>query len=109
MIRKEMISDFQENKGLVLKLYQEIDKANGNDINQILGKYTNEDYLFRGMHPFYELYGSDAAADEFWKPLRNSLAPIQRRQDIFIAGINDVDKNTEWVCSMGHLLSLIHI
>ena len=94
-----MISNFQKNKGLVLKLYQELDKANGNDINQVLGKFTNKDYLFRGMHPFYELYGSDAVADEFWKPLRNSLAPIQRRQDIFIAGINDVDKNTEWVCS----------
>ena len=106
MIRKEMISDFQENKALVLKLYQELDKANGNDIHQILGKYTNEDYFFRGMHPFYELYGSGAVADEFWKPLRNSLAPIQRRQDIFIAGINDVDKNTEWVCSMGHLMGL---
>ena len=36
MIRKEMISDFQENKALVLKLYQELDKANGNDINQSL-------------------------------------------------------------------------
>ena len=46
MIRKEMISDFQENKALVLKLYQELDKANGNDINQILGKYTNEGYFF---------------------------------------------------------------
>jgi predicted ester cyclase len=102
-----MISNFQKNKGLVLKLYQELDQAQGNHINQVLGKYTNKDYLFRGMHPFYELYGSDSAADEFWKPLRRALVPTQRRQDIFIAGINDVDKNTEWVCSMGHLMGLL--
>ena len=100
------MSDFQKNKVLVLNFFEELDMAHENGINQVLGKYTNEDYLFRGMHPFYELYGSDAVADVFWKPLRRAITPIQRRQDIFIAGVNDVDSDTEWVCSMGHIMGL---
>ena len=100
------MSNFQKNKVLVLNFFEELDMAHENGINQVLGKYTNEDYLFRGMHPFYELYGSDAVADVFWKPLRRAITPIQRRQDIFIAGVNDVDSDTEWVCSMGHLMGL---
>ncbi len=98
--------DFQKNKALVLNFYEELDMAYENEINQVLCKYTNEDYHFRGMHPFYEQQGCDTVADVFWKPLRRAITPIQRRQDIFIAGINDVDSYSEWVCSMGHLMGL---
>ena len=98
--------DFQKNKALVLNFYEELDMAYENEINQVLCKYTNEDYHFRGMHPFYEQQGCDAVANVFWKPLRSAITPIQRRQDIFIAGINDVDSYSEWVCSMGHLMGL---
>ena len=76
------------------------------EINQVLRKYTDENYHFRGMHPFYELAGSDSVAEKFWKPFRRAIKPIQRRQDIFFAGLNDVDNKTEWVCSMGHLMGL---
>ena len=47
------------------------------------------------MHPFYELAGSDSVAEIFWKPFRRAIKPIQRRQDIFFAGLNDVDNKTE--------------
>ncbi|MDK1029803.1 MAG: ester cyclase [Anaerolineae bacterium] len=97
--------NYQDNKSLVLRFYDELDKAIGDDIVEVLNRYTTDDYLFRGMHPFNEQQGSQAAADVFWKPLRNSFRPIQRRQDVFIAGANEID-GTEWVCSMGHLMGL---
>jgi len=98
--------NFQKNKELVLKYYKELDMSSLDGINQVLRKYTDENYHFRGMHPFYELAGSDSVAERFWKPFRRSIKPIQRRQDIFFAGLNDVDNKTEWVCSMGHLMGL---
>ena len=98
--------NFQKNKELVLNYYKELDMSSLDEINQVLRKYTDENYHFRGMHPFYELAGSDSVAEKFWKPFRRAIKPIQRRQDIFFAGLNDVDNKTEWVCSMGHLMGL---
>jgi hypothetical protein len=97
--------DYQHNKSLVLRFYDELDKAIGDDINEVLRRYTTDDYFFRGMHPFYEQQGAWAVADVFWKPLRRAFRPIQRRQDIFMAGTSEID-GTEWVCSMGHLMGL---
>lgn len=101
------MTDFQNNKSLVRRYYEELDAATGDDINDVLRRYTSADYHWRGMHPFYEQWGADAVADTFWKPFRQSFLPIQRRMDVFMAGLNDVDNGkTEWVCSMGHLLGL---
>jgi len=101
------MSDFQESKSLVLNFYNDLDTASGEDIVNVLQRYTTDDYYWRGMHPFYEQHGAKAVADVFWKPFRQSFAPIQRRQDVFMAGLNQIDNfESEWVCSMGHLMGL---
>ena len=43
-IKKGIMSDFQKNKVLVLNFFEELDMAQETGINQVLGKYTNEDY-----------------------------------------------------------------
>lgn len=101
------MTDFQDNKALVLKYYAELDAATGDDINAVIQSYTADDYLWRGMHPFYEQHSAVDVADVFWKPFRESFTSIQRRQDVFMAGLNDVDDGeSEWVCSMGHMMGL---
>jgi len=99
------MTEHQVNKSLVLRFYDELDKATGDDVEGVLSGYTTDDYFFRGMHPFYEQHGALAVADVFWKPFRKAFKPIQRRQDIFMAGTNDID-GSDWVCSMGHLMGL---
>lgn len=99
------MADHQHNKSLVLRFYEELDRATGDEINGVLEHHTTGDYFFRGMHPFYEQQGAGAVADVFWKPLRTAFRPIQRRQDIFMAGTSEID-GTDWVCSMGHLMGL---
>jgi predicted ester cyclase len=101
------MSDFQKNKALVLEYYEALDSAQGDDINAVIQRYTANDYLWRGMHPFYEQHSADDVANIFWKPFRESFTSIQRRQDVFMSGVNDVDGGeTEWVCSMGHMMGL---
>ena len=101
------MSDFQANKALISEYYAELDKARGAAIAATLKRYTADDYLWRGMHPFNEQRGAGAVAEVFWTPFRRAFAPLQRRQDVFMAGGNDVDGGkTEWVCSMGHLMGL---
>jgi len=101
------MTEFQKNKLLVQEYYKALDAAEGDAINPVIEAYTADDYLWRGMHPFYEQHSADAVADVFWKPFREAFTSIQRRQDVFMAGLNDVDGGkTEWVCSMGHMLGL---
>jgi ketosteroid isomerase-like protein len=100
------MADYQQSKSLVLRFYDELDQADGDAIDEVLRRNVTDDYFFRGMHPFYEQYGSQAVAEVFWKPLRRAFRPIQRRQDIFMAGTSEID-GTEWVCSMGHLMGLL--
>lgn len=65
------------------------------------------DFLWRGMHPFYEYVGMAAVIEQFWAPLTTALTAMQRREDIFFAGANDVDDGRSvWVCSMGHFVGL---
>ena len=101
------MTDFQDKKALVRRYYEELDAAKGEEISAVLKRYTTNDYYWRGMHPFYEQSGAEAVANIFWKPFRQSFIRIQRRQDVFMAGANDLDGGeSEWVCSMGHLVGL---
>jgi len=102
------MNDFQNNKSLIRRYYDELDTAPLDGICKVLERYTAPDYYWRGMHPFYEQQGGDAVSEVFWKPFRKAFTPIQRRQDVFMAGVSDIDGKgeSEWVCSMGHLMGL---
>ncbi len=99
------MADYQDSKALVLRFYAELEAASAAQVANVLRQYTSSDYGFRGVHPFNELDGPDAVADSLWRPLLDSFTPMQRRQDIFMAGTNSVD-GTEWVTSMGKFMGL---
>ena len=62
---------------------------------------------WRGYHPFNELVGPEAPIERFWQPLHGSLSHLQRREDVFFAGLNEIDGFTStWVVSMGHFVGL---
>ena len=97
----------QAAKKTVRTFHEAFDAAADDDLAAVLSAHAGDDYLWRGMHPFYEQHGSDAAVDVFWLPLRHSLKHLQRREDVFMAGRNDVDEGeTVWVASMGHMMGL---
>lgn len=99
------MADYQDSKALVLQYYEELEAASADHVGSVLKQYTSPDYQFRGVHPFNELDGADAVADTVWKPLLSAFTPMQRRQDIFMAGTNSVD-GAEWVTSMGKFMGL---
>jgi hypothetical protein len=94
-------------KRTVLDYYDALDSASIGELEEVLRKHTTDDYLWRGMHPFYERSGAAEVADVFWAPLRRSFSPIQRRPDVFLAGEGLVDGEPGvWVTQMGNLLGL---
>lgn len=97
--------NLQAAKAAVRRLYDEFDRAPDAELAHVMEQAVSADYAWRGMYPFNEIAGGPAVVDRFWLPLRNSLGPIQRREDIFMAGRSHTDGHT-WVMSMGHLLGL---
>lgn len=98
--------NYQTSKTLVRRFYDVTEKASGDDLRAVFSEFVADDYHWRGMHPFYEQHGAAAVVETFWRPLRHALKRLQRRQDIFMAGTNEIDGESEWVCSMGHLMGL---
>lgn len=101
------MADFQTEKAAVRACQAALEAATGESLGAVLAAHTTGDYRWRGYHPFGELSGADAVARTFWQPLKDALRHLQRREDIFFAGSNEMDGHASvWVVSMGHLLGL---
>ena len=101
------MTKFQSEKQIVRNLYGRLETVPIDQIDTVLQSVVTDDYLWRGFHPFNEIRGGEAVATHFWKPLRAALTSMQRRMDIFFAGVNSLDgPEGVWVVSMGHLMGL---
>jgi predicted ester cyclase len=102
-----MKNDIQAAKVCVVDFYNQLDGASPDALEEVIGAHTSEHYLWRGYHPFHEQTCAAKVAQIFWQPLRHSLKHLQRRQDVFMAGHNEMDDySSVWVVSMGHLMGL---
>ena len=99
------MSEIQPAKALVRRYFEEFEAASPGDVAAVLGRHATADYRFRGVHPFNEIAGVREAASRVWDPLRQAIAPLQRRQNVFMAGPNRLD-GTLWVTSMGKFMGL---
>ncbi|PWQ93347.1 nuclear transport factor 2 family protein [Leucothrix pacifica] len=99
------MSQYQAAKQVVREYFDAMEQATPDTVCEVLKHYTADDYLWRGVYPFREQHGAQAAANSFWRPLLGSLKHIQRRQDIFIGGTN-IYADEQWVMSMGNFMGL---
>ena len=99
------MSKYQNVKRLVRDYFEAMERADSENILKVLEDYTSKDYNWKGVYPFREQSSAKDAAEKFWIPLKNSLTRLQRRQDIFIAGTNEIS-GENWVMSMGHFMGL---
>ncbi|MCB1430124.1 MAG: nuclear transport factor 2 family protein [Nitratireductor sp.] len=98
---------FQADKALIRAHHAALSKATPQTVGEILAQRTTPDWHWRGMHPFHEQRGADAVAKTFWQPFLSAMTRVQRREDIFFAGLNEIDGfKSRWVVSMGHLMGL---
>ncbi len=95
--------EIQDVKALVRRYHSALDGADW----EAAAAVVSENCLWRGYHPFNEIIGAEAVAKLFWQPLHQSLRHLQRREDIFFAGLNEIDGfQSRWAVSMGHLVGL---
>ena len=101
------MTDFQAEKQIVRNFHADIAGASSETVAEVLARHVTADWHWRGMHPFHEQHGAQAVAAAFWSPLLSSLTRLQRRADIFMAGLNEIDGfQGRWVVQMGHLMGL---
>lgn len=99
--------DLQAEKQLVRDFHAALEATAPERMADTLRDHVSPGWSWRGMHPFHEQTGPDAVAGIFWTPLAQALARMQRRPDIFIAGLNEIDGfQGRWVVEMGHLMGL---
>ncbi len=98
------MAKYSEVKQLVNNYLQDIATCPVGDIEKVLDTYMSDDYTWEGVYPFMDLSGKQAVADTFWRPIKESLLCMQRRQDIFMAG--EDKEGATWVTSMGQLMGL---
>ncbi len=109
-----MMQDFPANpphlqsaKSLVRDHYSALAEATPQTVAKILSNRMSKDVVWRGMHPFHVQTGPIAVAETFWGPFLRAFSNVQRREDIFFAGLNQIDGfQGTWVASMGHLMGL---
>lgn len=99
--------NFQAEKLVVQSMHDAIAKADASSVAEVLGKSVTTDWHWRGMHPFHEQRGAEAVGRVFWAPLMTAFTRLQRRPDIFMAGLNQIDDfRSVWVVQMGHFMGL---
>lgn len=101
------MTDFSAEKQVVREFYSDLGEAGAETAVDVLARFYTSNHVWRGYHPFNEKRGAQAVAEAFWAPLSTALRNMQRREDIFMAGANEIDGfDSVWVVSMGHLMGL---
>ena len=102
-----MSISIQTAKSVVREYTNAFDNSSIPELKRVLDQFTADEYLWRGMHPFYIQNGSEDVIQNFWMPFKKSFNSVQRREDIFFAGKNDCDQGAStWTVSMGNFLGL---
>lgn len=97
----------QAAKKQVRECHEKVAAATDHELAATLAKCTADEYAWRGVRPFYELHGAQAVATSFWLPLRDAFGALTRREDIFLAGLNDASSEPDiWTASIGHFVGL---
>ncbi len=100
------MTDLSSAKAVVQAHHAALTAASPETAAAALGQHLSVDATWRGMHPFHDQSGADAVAATFWSPFLTAMRHVQRREDVFFAGHNDLEAGGTWVASMGHFMAL---
>lgn len=99
------MTQLQQAKSTVLAYFSAMESATSQSVAGVLQRHLSVDIDWYGSYPFNQVKGPGAVATGFWEPLLRAFSSLQRRQDIFMAGVNEVSGDI-WTMSMGHFMGL---
>lgn len=87
------------NKQRIIDLMQSLASTPTEKLKGVLQASYHANAKINVTHPINELEGIPSALEKLWKPLRNAILDVERRDD-FVAGGRYRDAN--WIGCMGH-------
>lgn len=94
-----------EVKKIARDYFDQLEHCTVDEITAVLDTFMATDYSWEVSYPFLDGEGTANIANTFWKPIKETLVRMQRRQDIFMAG-EDINTGKTWVMSMGQFMGL---
>lgn len=86
-------------KQRVMRIMQDMVGASLNVLNDAMHAGYHPNATVNVTHPINELHGIAAVGEHLWKPLRDAIPDIERRDDIVVGGLY---RDAHWVCCLGH-------
>lgn len=100
-------AELQQAKSIAQDYAASVEASDASTVSDVLAQYMSPDCDWRAVHPFNTQKGPKAVATAFWQPFLAAFSRVQRREDIFFAGLNEIDGFTStWTMSMGHFMGL---
>lgn len=99
------MNGFSNEKKLVLDYFDALENSDYNNVEDSIKEFISDDYTWRSVYPYRQQDSLKSACTVFYNPIKKAIKQLQRRQDIFIAGNNEVEEGV-WVMSMGHFMGL---
>ena len=99
------MSSFKQEKQVVRHLFDAMKNKTSEELMEVFDAHLSDDYQCFAVYPFNEIEGKQELVDKIWGPLYQSFRHLQRREDIFMAGENEIEQEN-WVMSMGHFMGL---
>jgi len=105
-IRSEA-ANLQQAKSIAQRYAASLEASDASTVADVLEQYMSPDCDWRAVHPFNTQTGPTAVTTAFWQPFLKAFSRVQRREDIFFAGLNEIDGfSSTWTMSMGHFMGL---
>ncbi|MGA9253284.1 MAG: nuclear transport factor 2 family protein [Roseobacter sp.] len=97
----------QQAKSIAQSYAAAVEASDASSVWGALADHMSPNCDWRAVHPFNTQTGPAAVATTFWHPFLTAFSRVQRREDIFFAGLNEIDGfASTWTMSMGHFMGL---
>ena len=96
--------DHAANRRFVAQFLHALGEADVGAVPAVLAAHCHVECVWRIFAPWGEIIGGDAAAAEFWQPLRAAFPDYEHRISFAIAGEYE---DRAWVATLGHVMGTL--
>ena len=98
------MSDHAADRRFVAGFLAALGEAAPEAVPAVLAAHCHDNCIWRIFHPWGEIHGLDAAAAQFWQPLRTAFPDYEHRISFAIAGAYE---ERAWVATLGHVMGTL--
>lgn len=95
------MNDHAQNKRQVMSFLTDVTSAAPDRLEEVVIRHCTSDVVWEVFHPFNTILGTEAGAEEFWRPLRVAFPDAEQRIGFAVSGTYE---GHDWVSTLGHMM-----